>query len=362
VTDDFTVAMWVKTTDNGGWSGAQWWNGKGLVDGEVGGGGADWGTALVDGKFAVGIGSASADTTFASSVNINDGAWHHVAATRNNTSGAVAIYVDGVLSGGGTGVTGSRTLPPSLRIGSLQTGNNFLNGTLDDVRLYPRILSASEIQILAAGLLAAPQNVTASPGNATITLSWSAVTDATDYTIQRAASSDGPFTNLATGVTATTYQDTGLADGATWYYTIATNGPSGLGAASALVSATTYTTVENWRFANFGTVANTGNAAESADPDGDGWTNGQEFVSGTDPNDRASLLKIDPMQASGNDMQLTFPSVLGRTYRVERSDTLLGDSWATVQDNIAGTGGPVQITDQSGFVQTKRFYRIAVAW
>lgn len=145
VTDDFTVMMWVKTTDYGGWPGAQWWAGKGLVDGEVGGGGADWGTALVDGKFVLGVGAVGGDTTLASSVNINDGAWHHVAATRNNTSGAIVVYVDGVLRGSGTGPTGLRTFPPGLRIGSLQTGNNFLNGTLDDVRLYDRILTGSEI-------------------------------------------------------------------------------------------------------------------------------------------------------------------------------------------------------------------------
>lgn len=151
VTDDFTVAMWVKTTDTAGDAGAQWWAGKGLVDGEVAGGGADWGTAMVDGKFVIGIGSTGGDTTLASSVNINDGAWHHVAATRYNTTGAIAVYVDGVLRGSGTGPTGSRTLPPGLRIGSLQTGNNFLNGTLDDVQLYDRVLSAGEVGELAAG-------------------------------------------------------------------------------------------------------------------------------------------------------------------------------------------------------------------
>jgi hypothetical protein len=145
VTDDFTAALWVKTTDYGGWPGAQWWSGKGLVDGEVGGGGADWGTALVDGKFVLGVGSAGGDTTIASSVNINDGAWHHVAATRDNTTGAMAVYVDGVLRGSGTGPTGSRNWPAGLRIGCLQTGNNFLHGTLDDVRLYDRVLTGSEI-------------------------------------------------------------------------------------------------------------------------------------------------------------------------------------------------------------------------
>ncbi|MEO7100216.1 MAG: cellulase family glycosylhydrolase, partial [Luteolibacter sp.] len=150
VTDDFTAALWVKTTDTAGGAGAQWWSGKGLVDGEIGGGGADWGTSIVNGKFVLGIGSGGGDTTVASSVNINDGTWHHLAATRNNTSGAMKVYVDGVLSGSGTGPTGSRTWPTILRIGGLQPGYNYLNGTIDDVRLYKRILTASEITEVAA--------------------------------------------------------------------------------------------------------------------------------------------------------------------------------------------------------------------
>jgi hypothetical protein len=509
VTDDFTVAMWVKTTDTAGAANAQWWAGKGLVDGEVGGGGADWGTAIVDGKFVLGVGSTGGDTTLASSVNINDGLWHHLVATRSNTSGAIAVYVDGVPSGSGTGPTGSRTLPASLRIGSLQTGNNFLNGTLDDVRLYDRVLSATEVaefarspyggtpwpvpgviqaedydiggpgfayndsdtgnnggqyrsdgvdvetcaeggynigwanagewleytvnvahtgsyaltlraasessQIqahvefngvnvtglmtapatggwqtysdvtapnvaltagqhvmrvffdggawnlnhvtLTASPLPAPQNVTASGGSSQIALSWNAVDGAANYVIQRAASSGGPYTELATGVSTTTYADTGLGDGETWHYQVAAQG----GASTAPVTATTYTAGESWRFENFGTTANTGDAADSADPDGDSWTNEQEFISGTEPNDASSLLRIDAMQASGEDMNLSFPSVLGRTYRVERSDTLLGESWINVQENISGTGSPIQVTDTGGSGYGKRFYRIVVA-
>jgi len=215
---------------------------------------------------------------------------------------------------------------------------------------------------LTANPLAPPQNVTATGGSSQIGLSWNAVNGATGYVIKRSASSGGPFVDLATGVSGTTYANTGLADGATWYYTVAANGLPGVGASSSTASATTYTAVENWRLANFGTIANTGNAADNADPDGDAWTNAQEYVSGTEPNNRASLLRFDSMQISGNDMQLTFPSVAGRTYRVERSDTLLDGSWTTVQGDIPGTSSPIQITDLSGAAQMKRFYRIVVGW
>jgi hypothetical protein len=235
VQDDFTVAMWVKTTNTAGTAGTQWWNGKGLVDGEVNGSGADWGTAIVNGKFVLGVGSTGGDTTVASSVNINDGTWHHVAATRNNTSGAMAVYVDGVLRGSGTGPTGSRTFPPNLRIGSLQTGNNFLNGALDDVRLYDRILSATEI----AGLVAppaAPNGLTAIAGDATVSLSWNASAAATNYYIKYSTTSGSGFTTVATNASLA-FTNTGLSNGTLYYFVVSALNASGESTNSTQVSA-----------------------------------------------------------------------------------------------------------------------------
>jgi hypothetical protein len=236
VTDDFTVAMWVKTTDTAGSAGAQWWSGKGLVDGEVGGGGADWGTAIVNGKFALGVGSATGDTTIASSVNINDGTWHHVAATRNNTSGAMAVYVDGVLRGSGTGPNGSRTWPPNLRIGSLQTANNFLNGTLDDVRLYDRILTVGEITALITPPPAAPTGLVAVAGNGRVALSWSASATATNYYVKRSLTSGSGYTTIATNASLT-FTSTGLSNSTLYYFVVSAANASGEGANSTEVAA-----------------------------------------------------------------------------------------------------------------------------
>jgi hypothetical protein len=61
-------------------------------------------------------------------------------------------------------------------------------------------------------------------------------------------------------------------------------------------------------------------------------------------------------------MVVSFPTVSGKSYRLERSDTLQSGSWTTVRDNITGTGGTVQITDTGGSGHEKRFYRIVVAW
>jgi hypothetical protein len=236
ITNDFSVALWLKTTDTAGSAGGQWWSGKGVVDGEVGGGGADWGTAIVNGKFVLGVGSSGGDTTVASSVNVNDGTWHHVAATRNNTSGAMAVYVDGVLRGSGGGPVGSRTFPPSLRIGSLQTGNNFLAATLDDVRLYDRILTVGEIAALMVTPPTVPTDLAATIGDASVALSWSASLNATDYYVKRSTTSGNGYATIATN-SSLAFTNTGLTNGAWYYFVVSARNSAGESADSSQVSA-----------------------------------------------------------------------------------------------------------------------------
>ena len=146
VRTNFTVAMWVRTTNTG--TGSAWYNGMGLVDGEVTGVAADWGCSVLNSKFAIGIGNP--DTTFYTTVNVNDGNWHHLVATRNSDTGMVKLYVDGVLNFTGTGATGPRTAPNHLRIGATWLpAPVILKGNLDDVRIYDEVLSAADIVALA---------------------------------------------------------------------------------------------------------------------------------------------------------------------------------------------------------------------
>jgi len=132
-----------------------------------------------------------------------------------------------------------------------------------------------------------------------------------------------------------------------------------LGASSGTLNLTVRTVQENWRLTYFGTTANSGNAADTADPDGDGLTNAQEFAAGTVPNDPASALRAS-IAISGSNLVVSFPTVSGKSYRVERSDTLANGSWTTLSDNIAGTGGVLQVTDVGAASQPKRFYRVVL--
>lgn len=354
--NDFTISTWVKPSSLDNWARV-----------------FDFGSGTATNMFFTTQNGANGKPRFAIKISdsteqlidapsaLSIGVWTHVAVSLSGST--ATLYIDGVA----VGTNNAMTFKPSgmgnttqNHLGKSQYPDPYFNGAIDDFRIYGSALSASEIGILAAGQLAAPQNVTAAPGDSQIALSWNAVAGATSYTVQRSPNSTGPFADLATEVAATTYMDSGLADGATWHYIVAAHGLPGPGEASAPVSATTYTAMESWRFEHFNTTQNSGNAADDADADGDGWHNAQEFISGTDPNDRTSLLRFSQMTPDGNDMTLGFPTVLGKTYRLERSDTLQNGSWQTVLNNIAGTGGTVQIIDPDGAAQPNRFYRIVV--
>jgi hypothetical protein len=133
----------VKTSATGG--SGQWWDGKGIVDGEVPGPATDFGLTLVGSAAGFGIGNP--DTTITSAKAINDGQWHHLAAAWDGFTGRMQLYVDGGLEASAVGPTGTRSAPPGLRLGSIQAGypGGFLAGTIDDVQLFGRALNATEV-------------------------------------------------------------------------------------------------------------------------------------------------------------------------------------------------------------------------
>ena len=107
---------------------------------------------------------------------------------------------------------------------------------------------------------------------------------------------------------------------------------------------------------------NSPNAAKTADPDHDGFTNEQEFAAGTDPTNGTSALKLANFSraANGTSFTLGWTSVPGKTYQVETSTALIGASWTAV-------GSPVQANATSSSLdvpttpgEARRFFRVKV--
>ncbi|MDQ7092112.1 Ig-like domain-containing protein [Desulfosporosinus sp. PR] len=87
-------------------------------------------------------------------------------------------------------------------------------------------------------VLDVPGQVTATPGNAQVTLSWNSVNGATGYNIGRATTSGGNYTTIASNVSDTAYTDTNLTNGTTYYYVVSATSASGGSDNSAEVSTT----------------------------------------------------------------------------------------------------------------------------
>ena len=78
-------------------------------------------------------------------IPINDNAWHGAAMTYNGTS--LVVFRDGIVDGSIVGdLANIQTDPSSLTIGKY--GNGYISGSISDLRIYNRALSASEVQAL----------------------------------------------------------------------------------------------------------------------------------------------------------------------------------------------------------------------
>ena len=142
---------------------------------------------------------------------------------------------------------------------------------------------------------------------------------------------------------------------------------SGETSRTLVVSATgtALTQAQVWRYSEFGTTANSGNAADSADPDGDGEVNLMEFSTGQSPLARTPAGDFLEKTATGLEFTYTRSKAAvadGMTFTVEWSDSLAAGSWsnAGVTEQILTDNGTVQTVKASlpAGSNGKRFVRL----
>jgi hypothetical protein len=112
-----------------------------------------------------------------------------------------------------------------------------------------------------------------------------------------------------------------------------------------------------WRVQYFGQVADLSSAGER-DADGDGVTNLREFQLGSNPKNSDDHMRVRAAISADRSMKLRFPTVAGRKYQLEVSDTLTPGSWTTVHSDILGTGSEVEVSSSSAL--RYGYYRVRV--
>jgi prepilin-type N-terminal cleavage/methylation domain-containing protein len=149
-----TIYLWVYPTAYNSWESPAGWKyapssgGYILIDEGGGGGTGSW--------RAVFNPSAGTEVDATTGQSIAQNQWSNVVMTWSGTPGStysVSLYINGVLQQ--TQTTGAIT--PSANIGPFafgsagQAANNYYTGTVDDVRVYSRALSAAEITAMYNG-------------------------------------------------------------------------------------------------------------------------------------------------------------------------------------------------------------------
>jgi serine protease len=185
---------------------------------------------------------------------------------------------------------------------------------------------------------AAPTGVTASSSSQTAaSVSWSASTGATSYSISRSTTSGGPYTSVGTS-TSTSFADSGLACGTTYYYVVsASNGTCSSGnSAQASVATAACTTITN-PFLNPGFEAGaltswtaSGAATGASTTQKHGGSYSARLGSTTATNGDSTITQTVTMPAGSS--KVTF------WYYVQCPDTVTYDWFtATLKDNTSNT-------------------------
>ncbi len=248
------------------------------------------------------------------------------------------------------------TLTTSLT-GTSYTDTGLTNGTTYYYTVFASNTSgtSSDTTLVSATPLATPDtpvSLTASAGNAQVQLSWTPSARATGYSVNRATISGGPYTSVATGVTASSYTDTGLVNGTTYYYVVSATGVGGESPNSLQVSATPVAAPT----APSGLSATAGNAQVSL-----GWnavggaTTYQVFRSTTD-----GTFSSTPLATTTATTYSDTSVTNGTTYYyIVKASNAGGTSPASAQVSATPVAAPVA---PAGLAATPGNAQIALSW
>jgi autotransporter-associated beta strand protein len=190
--------------------------------------------------------------------------------TSGNSTSAVAVPLPAPPASAPASLTGSYSLATSnvllnwsavsgavgyiIRQGTSANGpfgyvENVSETTYTDTAVTPGTYYYTVTAVNAAGVStnvmvkvvappAAPASLTAVAGDSQIILTWSSVANATGYVLKRGTSSSNETTTVIANYSGTSYTNTGLANGTTYYYVVAATNAGGLGPNSPEASAT----------------------------------------------------------------------------------------------------------------------------
>jgi hypothetical protein len=205
---DFTVQFWLKTSQFAG-SGEAGMGAAGLVDGTLAGKVPGLGIFLEGGKIALHAGGSPA----LRSRMVAAGQWHHISARRVQASGEVSLFVDGREEGRALGSTDAFSAATELTIGSLANGTQFLEGAIDQFRMWSTARSTEQIAAdchatrSSHGFADAPPSLRIAPSGDGVELFWDPLSSY--RVLESSVQLEGPYLRLPTDQNTTNLPSSG---------------------------------------------------------------------------------------------------------------------------------------------------------
>jgi|GEM_PF-2380390 len=145
-TGDFSIDAWIRTSADGN---------RPIVDKQSPG----YSLRLNDGQVNFDVCDDSVCTNATTAAVVNDGAWHHIAATLFRAGGTqLDIYLDGALAASSpVGSLGTISGSSDLLIGAAPSDaapTQFFDGEIDEIEIFSRALNTSEILAIAQANIA----------------------------------------------------------------------------------------------------------------------------------------------------------------------------------------------------------------
>jgi fibronectin type 3 domain-containing protein len=193
----------------------------------------------------------------------------------------------------------------------------------------------------------APTGLSALAGDGFITLDWddNAESDLSGYAVWRGtASGDYEATPLAEDLSTSQFTDTNLISGTTYFYAITARDLSSNKSSFSDELSRLYLAEDS-----------------ELDSDGDGMSDADELLAGSDPNDASSrfrLISVSPQNGGAIAFEVSVnPSSY---YRVYYRDSLNSGSWQPLSgyENVSGVASPMRVEDST--TADARFYKVAV--